>query len=206
MYKHLNAKQRDVMVQVLLMANHIDNEWEWLGELYTCKPGQFITSLQSIAANCAGDVKVQSVRTALLKLEKWGFLTNESTKTGRLITVINWHRYQSEGKETNKETNKQLTKSQQRANKELTTNKNIKNVKNDKERKNIYAENVKMKESEYKKLLDEYGQEVLDWMVEKLDNYKGAKGKRYKSDYRAILSWVVDDAKKRGIIQEVVTF
>ena len=29
-------------------------------------------------------------------------------------------------------------------------------------------------------------------MIEILDNYKGAKGKRYKSDYRAILTWVVD--------------
>ena len=28
-------------------------------------------------------------------------------------------------------------------------------------------------------------------MIEILDNYKGQNGKKYKSDYRAILNWVV---------------
>ena len=132
MYKNLNAKQRDVLMQCLLLANHQENDWEWQDEIFRCKPGQFITSLQNLSKKCAHDVKVQSVRTALLKLEKWHFLTNESTKTGRLITVMNWHRYQNQDEETNKETNKELTKLQQSSNKALTTNKNVKNVKNDK--------------------------------------------------------------------------
>ena len=29
-------------------------------------------------------------------------------------------------------------------------------------------------------------------MIEILDNYKGSKGKKYRSDYRAILNWVVN--------------
>jgi hypothetical protein len=37
-------------------------------------------------------------------------------------------------------------------------------------------------------------------MIEILDNYKGSKGRMYKDDYRAILSWVVnkftEDIKK----------
>jgi len=130
LYKNLNSKQRDVMMVCLMLANHEENEWEWQNEVYVCKPGQFITSLESIASNCACDVKVQSVRTALLKLEKWHFLTNKSTKTGRLISIVKWEQYQSEDIETNKQTNKQLTKSQQSSNKQLTTIKNDKNVKN----------------------------------------------------------------------------
>ena len=70
------------------------------------------------------------------KFVKWGFLTNESTKTGRLITIINWEAYQGNGNNINKDDNKELTKHQQRANKELTTNKNVKNDKNDKNDKN----------------------------------------------------------------------
>lgn len=35
-----------------------------------------------------------------------------------------------------------------------------------------------------------------EW-VEVLDNYKGSTGKKYKSDYRAILSWVVDKYKEK---------
>jgi len=55
-----------------------------------------------------------------------------------------------------------------------------------------YAEYVSMTEKEYQSLVDRFGEEDTRRMIEILDNYKGAKGKRYKSDYRAILMWVVD--------------
>lgn len=57
--------------------------------------------------------------------------------------------------------------------------------------KTAYAENVLMTEAECQKLIDKHGQAATDWMIEALDNYKGAHGKKYTSDYRAILSWVV---------------
>lgn len=38
--------------------------------------------------------------------------------------------------------------------------------------------------------MDKYGESETALMIEKLDNYKGSKGKKYKSDYRAILNWV----------------
>lgn len=59
-----------------------------------------------------------------------------------------------------------------------------------------YAENVKMTEDEFKKLVDQFGLEDTNRMIEILDNYKGSSGKKYKSDYRAILSWVVDRLKE----------
>jgi hypothetical protein len=58
-----------------------------------------------------------------------------------------------------------------------------------------YAEFVKMKESEYTKLVEEHGEPLTKKMIEVLDNYKGANGKKYKSDYRAILNWVADKVK-----------
>lgn len=64
------------------------------------------------------------------------------------------------------------------------------------------AENVSMTNAEYQKLLDAYGSTDTARLIEILDNYKGAKGKRYKSDYRAILSWCVDrleEEKRRGL-------
>lgn len=147
MYLNLNSKQRDVMMQCLLLANHDGKKWFWGKEIYECKPGQFITSLESLTKLCGKDVKTQSVRTSLLILEKWHFLTNESTKTGRLITIINWGTYQNDDADTNKDTNKELTKSQQRANKELTTNKNVKNEKkiikeNKAKEKNKYIDKI----------------------------------------------------------------
>lgn len=60
-----------------------------------------------------------------------------------------------------------------------------------------YADYVTMTEDEYIKLVDQYGNEDVRLMIEKLDNYKGATGKRYKSDYRAILNWVADEIIKQ---------
>lgn len=70
--------------------------------------------------------------------------------------------------------------------------------------KKMYAENVKMTESEYNNLVERYSEEGARWMITKLDNYKAARGMVYKSDYRAILNWVVKEwqkelnAKKNG--------
>jgi len=64
--------------------------------------------------------------------------------------------------------------------------------------KNKYAEFVLMTKKEYQKLIEKYGQEDTRLMINKLDNYKGSKGKKYKSDYRAILSWVADEVIKKN--------
>ena len=61
-----------------------------------------------------------------------------------------------------------------------------------KAKKYKYAEFVTLTRDEYAKLCEEYGEDPAKRMIEILDNYKGAKGKKYKSDYRAILTWVVD--------------
>ena len=49
-----------------------------------------------------------------------------------------------------------------------------------------------MTNREHEKLLAAHGPADTKRLIEILDNYKGATGKRYASDYRAILSWVVD--------------
>lgn len=62
----------------------------------------------------------------------------------------------------------------------------------DKAKKYNYAEFVRLTRDEYAKLCASYSEEGAKRLIEILDNYKGAKGKRYVSDYRAILNWVVD--------------
>lgn len=59
-----------------------------------------------------------------------------------------------------------------------------------------FAEFVTMTNDEYEKLVVAHGKELADQCIEKLDNYKGSSGKKYKSDYRAILSWVLSEVKK----------
>ena len=69
--------------------------------------------------------------------------------------------------------------------------------KKEQEEKIHFADFVTMTNAEHEKLVSTYGTEFTDQCIKILDNYKGSKGKKYKSDYRAILSWVVDEANKR---------
>ena len=116
------------------------------------------------------------------------------TKTNRfsLYEVVNYAKFNSQ--QTNTEQglegndNTPVTTQQQPSNIPVTTTKKDKKEKND---KNTYAEFVKMTSDEYQKLVDVYGEEATKQMIDILDNYKGSKGKTYKDDYRAILSWVV---------------
>ena len=73
----------------------------------------------------------------------------------------------------------------------------ITNNQKEQEEKIHFADFVTMTNAEHEKLVSTYGTEFTDQCIKILDNYKGSKGKKYKSDYRAILSWVVDEAKKR---------
>lgn len=73
-----------------------------------------------------------------------------------------------------------------------------KKKKSPKEDKIQFAEFVHMTQKEYDTLIERYGEQFTAKCIEKLDNYKGANPNKrnYKSDYRAILSWVVDEMKK----------
>lgn len=55
-----------------------------------------------------------------------------------------------------------------------------------------YADFVSLTNDEYSSLVAKLGEEATKRCIEILDNYKGATGKKYKSDYRAILNWVVN--------------
>lgn len=55
-----------------------------------------------------------------------------------------------------------------------------------------------MTNAEYNKLVSTYGKDFADECIITLDNYKGANGKNYKSDYRAILSWVIEKVEQKN--------
>ena len=64
--------------------------------------------------------------------------------------------------------------------------------------KKQFAEFVTMTDAEYQKLVELYGEAFAQRCIEVLNNYKGASGKKYKSDYMAILNWVVERVAKEG--------
>jgi hypothetical protein len=103
-------EQKVILITLLMMASHKDNEWEWQGRQHKIKPGQMITSAKSIAEKAGKNISRQNIRSAIAKFKKYGFLTTESTKQGMLITIDNWDFYQSkEDNPTKKPTNAQPT-------------------------------------------------------------------------------------------------
>lgn len=126
------VEQKVILITLLLMANHSEKKWYWQGEEFICQPGQFITSLPNIVKACGNGLTVQNVRTALKKFENMNFLTDQSTKTGRLITIVNWQVYQGKREVNNRQPNSQLTDGQQTPNRQpnsqLTSNNNDNNI------------------------------------------------------------------------------
>jgi hypothetical protein len=59
------------------------------------------------------------------------------------------------------------------------------------------GEYVTMKKEDLDKLNTQYGKALTEKAIRCLDNYKGSSGKKYKSDYRAILSWVIDKVRDK---------
>ena len=55
-----------------------------------------------------------------------------------------------------------------------------------------YAQSVKLFKDQHDSLINKYGEENVNEMIISLHNYKMASGKKYKSDYHAILRWVAD--------------
>jgi hypothetical protein len=81
--------------------------------------------------------------------------------------------------------------------KDKNKKKGVKTEKPEKEEKTVFAPFVSMTDEEYSKLIDEHGPELTGKFIHRLDNYKASNGKKYKDDYRAILSWVVDAVKEK---------
>lgn len=155
---------------------------------------------------------LSTVRIALKAFQEFGML--EKVEDGRFY-LSNWDKHQNVEKmeqirvQTRKrvaehrERQKQLTCSVT-GNKEVTPcnatcnvtvtecNATDKELDKDLKHKKIkYAEFVSMTEQEHQKLVDQYGREKTERFITVLDNYAGSTGKEYKSDYRAILNWVV---------------
>ena len=107
-----------LFIYLLVSANHVDKRWRG----NEVKRGEIITSLDAISKGTG--LSIQNIRTSLNKLKLTQELTQIKHASFTHLKLNNYNDYQS----TNKETNNEITKDQQRANKELTTTKECKNV------------------------------------------------------------------------------
>jgi len=79
----------------------------------------------------------------------------------------------------------------------LNTNKL--NTNKEKKEKIYIREFVFISQSELDKLHSEYLEHEVNWMLDKLNDYKASKGVQYKSDYHAINMWVKDAFRKAKV-------
>lgn len=96
---------KDVFLHLLIRASF--RETKWMGRVIS--PGQLVTTYKALASELG--FTVQTVRTAISKLESTGELTRESTNKFTVITLVNWGKYQSDEElSTRTSTNDQQTK------------------------------------------------------------------------------------------------
>lgn len=72
-------------------------------------------------------------------------------------------------------------------------------------KKNKYLDFVFLTEQEYEKLVEQFGDKTKGWL-ERLNNYIGSKGKKYKSHYHTILTWHRKDKEKQGVSNDKYDF
>ena len=73
----------------------------------------------------------------------------------------------------------------------------------DKER---FLDFVMLSEDEHQKLVNRFGGELTNKAIEKLNNYIGSTGKKYKSHYFTMLNWVIDsvrDNKRPNMTEQI---
>ena len=142
-YDDLNVKV--LFFHLLLKANHKPRKYK--GKII--EVGQLITGLEVLSTETS--LSVQKIRTALTKLKSTNEITIKSSSKGTVIQVVNYKKYQVVTNE--------LTNEQQTNNKPSTTNKNIKNIKNNiNERKEAFKIELEEFNNDYPKpmLIDFY--------------------------------------------------
>jgi len=142
-----------VFLQLLLKANHKEKKYRGMD----LKIGTIITSRDILAMETG--LSVRQVRTALDKLKSTNEVTIKTSSQGTIIEVVNYAKYQIV---TNEITIKEPTSNQQ-----VTTNKNVKNVKNE---RSIFIEPT------YNEILEYCIERKNGVDVNKFLNFYSAKG------------------------------
>lgn len=185
-----------------------EHDTVWGGQRVTLKPGQFITGRKKLAI--ATDTSEAKVYRILKAFEDEQQIEQRTNNYGTLISIVNWNLYQGNEQQTKQRTNNERTTSEQRVN---TTEEKGRIGKNREEgEEDIYIDaepidpnfkhtygsfgHVTLTDIEKEKLIEKYGVEDTEEAIEFLDAYMQG-GKRYKSCYQAIYTWVIDAVRKR---------
>ena len=110
-----------IWLYLLLNATHQEIPAVFKGEKIILKKGQLITGILSISKKLK--INKDKVQRTLKCFELDNQIAQETSNKNRLITILNWEEYQS----NDNENDKQLINKCETTDKQLITNKNVKN-------------------------------------------------------------------------------
>ena len=124
-YDDINVSR--VFLHLLITVNWTDRRWR--GQVV--KRGSITSSYEKLATETG--LSVMQVRTAIKKLQSTGEITSKSSNKNTVFIVNNYDLYQG----SNKQNNEPVTSKQQTDNIQITTTKESKEVKKEKNNNNI---------------------------------------------------------------------
>jgi len=113
-----------VWIYLLLNATHKDMDVLFKNKRITLKPGQLITGRKSIASQLS--ISDSKVKRVLLAFESDQQIDRQRSNKNSLITILNWCEYQ----QNDQQNDQQVTSKRPASDQQVTTNKNVKNIKN----------------------------------------------------------------------------
>lgn len=176
-------------IDLILLAQTEPRELAIRGIKVVVERGQIAISVRELSTRWS--LSAPTVMKRLNGLEKEGSITIDRSNVITIITIVNYEDYIVTEQAQQKPQQHFLFPEMQEEVKEQPKRKPPSQPV-----KHHYAPTVLLADDEYDKLVSNYGKAGAAWMIQKLDDYKAAKGAAYKSDYRAILNWVVKEYQK----------
>ena len=183
-----DSETLSIWVYLLLNATHKEMPALFKGKKITLKKGQLITGILSISKRLK--INKDKIQRTLKCFEIDKQIEQQTSNQNRLITIVNWNEYQ----EIDNQNDKQMINKRETNDKQLITNKNVKNERNILyygEYKNVFFTN-----EQYQKLLNEFPNDYNE-RIQRLDDYIQSSGKKYKDCLATIRTW----ARKEGYIK-----
>jgi len=206
-FEELIPDERFIWFGFLLLAG--DNAME--GKICVTEEMGFSKEQLASLLKCDTELIKRSIKK-MIRYEKIKINKNN------VIQILNWQKYQSEYQRQRDYREEYKKRKDKRKKSVVTQSNNAKcgierdieeeeEIDKDKEKnilrkeKEKYLDFVFLTKEEHKKLLKKLGKNRTDDMIERLNNYIGSHGKKYKSHYFTILTWDRKDPDKKTIIK-----
>lgn len=166
-YYSKDSEKLHLWIHLLLTANWSDREELLGGKPIKCKAGQFTTGRKQLSRETGiSESKIERLLTYFEKIEQQ--IEQQKTSTNRLISILNWDKYQVSEQQSGQRANNDRTTSEQR----VDTPKEEEEIKEVKELK----QKPKKKDFDFSFVSEEFYSAFMKWI-----NYKNEIKQSYKT-------------------------